>query len=123
MFQKYRSYSLSNGVKTKALAVFNDGSEISVMLHRTVVVQKSAAGTVTLRDGGWDTISTRTVINTALRELAPGWSVVRRKGATYLESPDGQLVPFISGMSIWASFKNVYTTGEIKPFIPAQVMS
>jgi predicted RNase H-like nuclease (RuvC/YqgF family) len=99
MFKNYREFSLSTGVKTARLAVINTGRNVSVLLHKTVVVEKRGR-VVTLRNGGWDTISTRIVINRALEQIASTHAYVcRQKGETFLYQ-NGVKKPFISGMQI-----------------------
>jgi hypothetical protein len=76
MFKNYRRYELSQGVKSARLAVFSDAWRIQVLLHKTVVVdavfnRRTKAWEVTLDHGGWDTISSRLVINQALCQM-PG---------------------------------------------------
>ncbi len=99
MFKNYRSYSLSTGVKTKGLAVISTATVTQVLLHKTIVVEKHGR-TVTLRNGGYDTVSTRTVINRALEQMAASECYVfRKKGKTYL-TQNGVTQEFFDGMFI-----------------------
>ena len=87
MFNTHRNYTLSTGVKNNTIAVLNwsGGKNIAVIYHRTPVVQK-AGRNVVITNGGWDTLSTRTVINRALDQI-PGFQgcyLERRKGKTLL---------------------------------------
>lgn len=69
MFKTHRTYSLSTGVKGNTLAVINHSpNDISVIYHSTMVVRKHGQ-TITLMHNGWDTVSTRIVINRALEQL------------------------------------------------------
>lgn len=91
MFKTHRTYDLTTGVKSSTIAVFNQGKVLTVIYHKTPVVIK-AGSTIVLNNGGWDTVSTRAVINRALSLLAPNTFLVRKriKGETrtYLESTD-----------------------------------
>ncbi len=101
MFKTHRSFTLSTGMKGNTIAVINNLSTIFVLYHSTVVVEKRGK-TVTLRNGGWDTISTRIVINTALAEMGHLGYVHKRRGETVIMFKDGTVKPFISGMKIKA---------------------
>lgn len=97
MFATHRSFTLETGVKNSSIAVLNTptrtGCEVSVIYHKTVVVQTKGSKII-LANGGWDTVSTRAVINRALAELGtPATFLYRKKGQTYLASPGGD-VPF-----------------------------
>lgn len=79
MFKTNRTYNLSQGVKSKSLAVINksDGG-ISVLMHRTIVVDQSPTQVI-INTGGWDTVSTRITINTALLQLGLNYLLFRKK--------------------------------------------
>ena len=87
MFNTHRTYTLSTGVKNNSIAVFNDLRTVRVLYHRTVVFEKTPK-TVTIRDGGWDTVSTRLVINRALENSGLGFRLYRIKGKTYINDQD-----------------------------------
>ena len=93
MFQKSRNYTLSQGVKSPSIAVFRDSTLTQVLYHRTIVLQEEG-GHVRINTGGWDTVSTRIVINRALDQI-PGKdaALVREKGVTWLYL-DGSRLPF-----------------------------
>lgn len=88
MFKIHRSFDLSPGVKNNSIAVARIGSlgMILVTYHETVVVEANTKkNRITLRSGGWDTVSTRTVINQALSELGlNSIFLYRKKGVTML---------------------------------------
>lgn len=105
MFKTHRTFSLETGVKNNSIAVIKYGQEnepnwlIDVIYHKTIVVSKRGR-VVTLRNGGWDTISTRAVINRALEQIASSVTFLHRvKGQTML-TQNGITKPFTDGMSI-----------------------
>jgi hypothetical protein len=86
MFKVHRSFTLSTGVKNNSIAVVVTPVETTVVYHNTVVFKfDSGTKAVTIRNGGYDTISTRTVINRALAEIGSEFSLVRIKGETMLQ--------------------------------------
>lgn len=103
MFKAHRSYDLTTGVKSKTIAVFNSGSKIRVLYHKTIVVYASKRQII-LDNGGWDTVSTRHVINTALYELGSSYRLVRNKGKTKLIQNEyqkpSQAPDFVPGVKI-----------------------
>ncbi len=104
MFKTHRTYSLTTGVKGPTLAVVSDGSRVDVVYHKTLVLSKRGK-TITLRNGGWDTISTRAVINRGLHEMLGTYATYleRVKGETVLHQNTNQgciTKPFVSGMRI-----------------------
>lgn len=100
MFKTYRTFDLRTGVKSKALAVINLGKNLAVILHQTVVL-RTAGKSIILDNGGWDTQSTRIVINQALNCLGVGpFYLFRSKGETLIQYPDGSRKPFTRGMRL-----------------------
>lgn len=99
MFAIHRNFSLSTGIKGTTIAVVNTGVNIFVVYHKTLVVEKRGR-TVTLRNGGWDTVSTRHVINNCLSEICSSECYLfRKRGETFL-TQNGIVKLFVSGMKI-----------------------
>lgn len=80
MFKTHRTYCLTTGVKNNTIAVFCDGVKdtVKVIYHKTIVVDANKKK-IKLNNGGWDTISTRTVINRALEELNSDYRLERKR--------------------------------------------
>ena len=105
MFKTHRTYELTTGVKNNTIAVFNNCTETLVLYHKTLVVHyQPRYKRIILRDGGWDTISTRAVINQALSQLPTNAQLIRKrvKGQmeTYIQESEGMSKPFVSGMVV-----------------------
>lgn len=84
MFKTHRTYDLKTGVKNNTIAVFNDDNGIRVVYHETCVVNANN-GRVRIKNGGWDTVSTRAVINRALEQICSASAFLfRKKNKTYL---------------------------------------
>ena len=114
MFKIHRTFNINTGVKNNSIAVINNPGHIQVIYHETIVVEairktKKASSNewfVTLNNGGWDTISTRIVINRALEQL-PGFGrsyfLYRKKNKTCIQIPFSDAtkdLEFISGMEL-----------------------
>lgn len=101
MFKIHRSFELTPGVKNNSIAVYHNEGSIGVLYHKTQVFHatrlKNGSYKITLRSGGWPTISTAIVMTTALERI-PGFQnarVSRKKGE--LIYSDGRLsIPFPS---------------------------
>lgn len=108
MFKTHRTYQLTTGVKNNTIAVINHLDKIEVVYHNTIVVSakkkiekapKLNRWIITLNNGGWDTISTRTVINRALEQLNVPGRLERKKINKVLTTifKDGEnILPFTS---------------------------
>ncbi len=95
MFKTHRTYELTTGVKNNTIAVVAKSNLIEVLYHETIVVtavrKKSKDGfkwEVALSNGGWDTVSTKAVINRALEQIPgyEGYYLSRIKGVTMLNN-------------------------------------
>jgi len=87
----------------------NDGV-IGVTYHRTQIVN-ATDDTITLRTGGWQTVTTKRKLNQASQQFALGYGVHQVKGEWFLDRrnpayrPDGVAtywldlkIPFVDGM-------------------------
>lgn len=84
MFNTHRTYTLETGVKNNTIAVFNQGRATIVIYHKTPVFVK-AGKLINITNGGFDTVSTRLVINRALAQTCDHTRLIRVKGKTILQ--------------------------------------
>lgn len=94
------------------------GEVVHVRLHKTIVFRYDReTGRVTLNSGGWHTLTTKTAINTALKQVRQDLdyrrvSVFQRKGDWFVSFGTGAEVPFKDGMML-----------EIRPCYPIRVLA
>lgn len=70
MFKTHRTFDLTTGVKNATISVVNTTQAIYVVYHKTLVFSYNRkTNKIHLDNGGWNTISTRTVINNALSQV------------------------------------------------------
>lgn len=105
MFKTHRSYDMTTGVKNNSIAVLAEPYRTQVIYHKTIVftLDRKAKSKITLRNGGWDTISTRHVINRALQLEAPRLTIERRvikKQRVTVLVHDDVVLPFVDGMTV-----------------------
>ena len=64
----------------------------AVTYHSTLIVEFDSHN-ITLRTGGWDSVTTRRKMNQAARQFGLGYSVYRDKGASFIRTANGQVMP------------------------------
>ena len=100
-----RNFTLHNGTMAQGVcaSIFNGLNDISVLYHKTIIFNKSGKK-VTLRNGGWKTVSTKTLINKCFNQLGINAYLYQKKGV-WLVVLNDQLdsmveIPFVDGMVI-----------------------
>ena len=75
---------------------------IEVFLHGNHIASlDTATHALTLKDGGWQSVTTKSRLNALLDEFVPSMGIVQRNWAWFLrDNLDGSVVPFISGMEV-----------------------
>jgi hypothetical protein len=80
----------------------SDGTSGGVTYIRTRIVEWRD-GKVTLRSGGWETVTTKRKMNQASRQFALGFDVYQKDYDWFVTLPNGETVPFEDGMSFDAN--------------------
>lgn len=89
-----RTHRMSSYATTIATA----GDLVVVTYHATQIVAFDRLN-VTLRTGGWDTVTTRRKMNQTARHFGLGFAVFRDAGESYVRRPDGSTVPLTDNMT------------------------
>ena len=79
-----------------------DGDVGSVVYHETPIVSWMD-GKVTLRSGGWETVTTKRKLNQASHQFGLGYSVYQKSHTWFVTMPDGDTVLFTDGMTFSAA--------------------
>lgn len=87
-----------NRLSSYATTVAGDGAAMRVTYHSTVIVEWNA-DSITLRTGGWDTVTTRRKMEQASRQFGLGFSVYCRDFESFVRLPDGREVDLRDGMT------------------------
>lgn len=89
----------------KTVVTTNDKGETNVTYHETNVVTFDAKQ-ITLRTGGWDSVTTRRKMNQASNQFGLGFGVYRESGKSFVRLPGqswhevaAKPVPLTDGMS------------------------
>ena len=73
-----------------------------VYLHGNHIASlDTATNSLTLKDGGWQSNTTKSRLNALLDEFVPSMGIFQKDWTWYLSDRlDGSIVPFISGMTV-----------------------
>ena len=77
-------------------------TDVDVFLHGNHIASlDTASNQLTIKDGGWQSVTTKSRLNALLDEFAPSMGIFQKDWVWYLrDSLDGSVVPFISGMTV-----------------------
>jgi len=81
-----------NALSPYATTIASCGDLTCVTYHSTQIVAFDRHN-VTLRTGGWDTVTTRRKMEQASHQFGLNYSVYRDKGESMVRLPDGRVVP------------------------------
>ncbi len=80
--------SQTQRVRGRATTIFSDEDGTHVIYHQTAVVSFNAKR-ITLRTGGWRTVTTKTRMNQAANQFRLGFSVYQKDREWYVRLPHG----------------------------------
>ena len=75
---------------------------VDVYLHGNhIATLDTATHALTLKDGGWQAVTTKSRLNALLDEFVPSMGIFQKDWVWFLrDNLDGSVVPFISGMEV-----------------------
>ena len=75
---------------------------VDVYLHGNHIASlDTATHKLTIKDGGWQSVTTKSRLNALLDEFAPSMGIFQKDWVWYLSDRlSGSVVPFISGMTV-----------------------
>ena len=75
---------------------------VDVYLHGNHIASlDTATHKLTIKDGGWQSVTTKSRLNALLDEFAPSMGIFQKDWVWYLSDRlTGSVVPFISGMTV-----------------------
>ncbi len=87
-----RCFKNRNGITT----------DVDVFLHGNHIASlDTASNQLTIKDGGWQSVTTKSRLNALLDEFAPSMGIFQKDWVWYLSDRlSGSVVPFISGMTV-----------------------
>ena len=77
-------------------------TDVDVFLHGNHIASlDTATHRLTIKDGGWQSVTTKSRLNALLDEFAPSMGIFQKDWVWYLSDRlSGSVVPFISGMTV-----------------------
>lgn len=90
-----------NKLSNYRTAWYDEGNTGSVVYASTAIVSWHD-GKVTLRSGGWETVTTKRKMNQAASQFALGFDVFQRNHKWFVGLPSGEVVDFHDGMTFSA---------------------
>ena len=77
-------------------------TDVDVFLHGNHIASlDTASNQLTIKDGGWQSVTTKSRLNALLDEFAPSMGIFQKDWVWYLSDRlSGSVVPFISGLSL-----------------------
>ena len=74
---------------------------VEIFLHGNHIASvDTATNDLTLFDGGWQSVTTKSRLNALLDEFADGARVIQRNYTWFLSDLGNRVTPFISGMTV-----------------------
>lgn len=77
--------SRTDKIGTHKTRIETDADGVHVRYHNTRVISRAPDGTITLRTGGWRTVTTKLRINQAFREWGLPFSLYQKHHAWYVQ--------------------------------------
>ena len=77
-------------------------TDVDVFLHGNHIASlDTATNQLTIKDGGWQSVTTKSRLNALLDEFVPSMGIFQKDWVWYLSDRlTGSVVPFISGMTV-----------------------
>ena len=77
-------------------------TDVDVFLHGNHIASlDTATNQLTIKDGGWQSVTTKSSLNALLDEFVPSMGIFQKDWVWYLSDRlSGSVVPFISGMTV-----------------------
>ena len=77
-------------------------TDVDVFLHGNHIASlDTATNQLTIKDGGWQSVTTKSRLNALLDEFVPSMGIFQKDWVWYLSDRlSGSVVPFISGMTV-----------------------
>lgn len=73
---------------------------VTVYHHRTPIIEFNS-DVIVLRNGGWQSVTTKRKLNAAAKQWNLGFSVYQKDFTWYVTMPNGETTEFESGMRIY----------------------
>ena len=99
---RYRRNMSKQNTSVRCFKTNGVTTDVDVFLHGNHIASlDTATNKLTIKDGGWQSVTTKSRLNALLDEFVPSMGIFQKDWVWYLrDSLDGSVVPFISGMTV-----------------------
>ena len=87
-----------NKLSTYKTAWTEDGHGVGSVIYTSTAIVSWDNDTITLRSGGWETVTTKRKMNQASHQFGLGFGVYQRNHVWYVDMPDGDTVLFTDSL-------------------------
>ncbi len=94
--EQQMNYAIRNGIawsQGNTCTTFDQEGRTLVYLHGNLIAAISK-DSITIYDGGWQTVTTKSRLNAILDEVIPGTKVIQRDFKWYIVHQNGEVLPF-----------------------------
>ena len=88
-----------NKLSTYKTAWAEDGFGVGSVIYTNTAIVSWDNDAITLRSGGWESVTTKRKMNQASHQFGLGYSVYQRNYTWFVHMPDGDTVLFTDGMT------------------------
>ncbi len=88
-----------NKLSTYKTAWAEDGFGVGSVIYTDTAIVSWDNDAITLRSGGWESVTTKRKMNQASHQFGLGYSVYQRNYTWFVDMPDGDTVLFTDGMT------------------------
>jgi hypothetical protein len=98
---RYRKNFNKDNTSVRCFKTNGITTDVDVYLHGNHIASvDTATNKLTIKDGGWQSNTTKSRLNALLDEFAYGMRVIQRDFVWYLDDRFGNMQPFVSGMTV-----------------------
>ena len=99
---RYRRNMSKQNTSVRCFKTNGVTTDIDVFLHGNHIASlDTATNALTIKDGGWQSVTTKSRLNALLDEFVPSMAIFQKNWDWFVrDNLDGSVVPFISGMEV-----------------------
>ena len=99
---RYRRNMSKQNTSVRCFKTNGVTTDVDVFLHGNHIASlKTATHALTIKDGGWQSVTTKSRLNALLDEFVPSAGIFQKDWVWYLSDRlSGSVVPFVSGMTV-----------------------
>ena len=99
---RYRRNMSKQNTMVKCFKTNGVTTDVDVFLHGNHIASlDTATNALTIKDGGWQSVTTKSRLNALLDEFVPSMGIFQKNWEWFVSDRlTGQVVPFVSGMTV-----------------------